>query len=190
MNREGFDHITDQELLDRFYEDRNNEWLGTLLKRYTLLLFGVCMKYLRNEDDARDSVQQVFLKAITELHKYRVEYFKSWIYMVARNYCLMKLRDRHGKIPIEIRENMSLAAGDTEKEEYQARDHLLEEMAGALEQLSQEQKLCVTLFYLKKISYQEIAGQTGFTMMQVKSHIQNGKRNLKILLDKKIPKNS
>jgi len=190
VNRESFDHITDQELLDRFHADQDNEWLGILLERYTLLLLGVCMKYLKNEEDARDSVQQVFLKSITELHKYRVEYFKSWIYMVARNHCLMKLRDRHGKIPMEIRENMALPSGDTEKEEYQARDHLLEEMAIALDQLNPEQKLCVTLFYLKKISYQDISNQTGLTAMQVKSHIQNGKRNLKLLLDKKIPKNS
>jgi RNA polymerase sigma factor (sigma-70 family) len=190
VNRESFDHITDQELLDRFYEDHDNEWLGILLKRYTLLLLGVCMKYLKNEEDARDSVQQLFLKAITELHKYKVDFFKSWIYMVARNHCLMKLRDRHGKIPIEIRESMALPAGDPENEDYRAKDLLLEEMGRALEQLSPEQKLCVTLFYLKKISYQDISSQTGFTLMQVKSHIQNGKRNLKILLDKKIPKNS
>lgn len=190
MNRESFDHITDQELLDRFYEDLDNEWLGILLKRYTLLLLGVCMKYLKNEEDARDSVQQVFLKAITELHKYKVEFFKSWIYMVARNHCLMKLRDRHGKIPMEIRESMALPSGDPEKEDYQAKDDLLEEMNIALDQLSPEQKLCVTLFYLRRVSYQDISIQTGFTLMQVKSHIQNGKRNLKLLLDKKIPKNS
>lgn len=182
--------MTDQELLDQFYEKQDNEWLGILLKRYTLLLLGVCMKYLKNEEDARDSVQHVFLKAITELHKYKVEYFKSWIYMVARNHCLMKLRDRHGKIPMEIRENMSLPAGEPGKEEYLAKDQLLEDMAIALEQLGPEQKLCITLFYLKKISYQDISSETGFSQMQVKSHIQNGKRNLKILLEKKIPKNT
>ena len=85
-------HITDQELLERFYADHDNQWLGILLERYTLLLLGVCMKYLKNEEQARDSVQQIFLKAITELQKYRVEYFKSWIYMVAKNHCL----DRDG----------------------------------------------------------------------------------------------
>src|SRR5882672_3262080 len=69
-----------------------------------MLLFGVCMKYLKNEDDAKDSVQQVFLKIIAELHKYKVEYFKSWIYMIAKNYCLMKLRDRQGKTSVELKE--------------------------------------------------------------------------------------
>ena len=97
MNKTKYDHITDQELLDRFYEDHNNEWLGSS-SRYTLLLLGVCMKYLKNEEEASDSVQQVFLKVITELHKYKVDFFKSWIYMIAKNHCLMKLRDRNGKM--------------------------------------------------------------------------------------------
>jgi len=100
-------HITDQELLGHFYADHNNEWLGILLQRYTLLLLGVCMKYLKDEEDAKDSVQQIFLKVIQELQKYKVEYFKSWLYMVAKNHCLMKLRDRHGKLTTEINDRLS-----------------------------------------------------------------------------------
>jgi RNA polymerase sigma factor (sigma-70 family) len=178
-----FGHITDQELLDHFYLDKNNEWLGLLLQRYTLLLLGVCMKYLKDEDEAKDCVQQIFLKAITELHKYKVDYFKSWIYMVTRNHCLMTLRDRHGKMQAQLTEKMILTQGEEQiKKNYLEKDQLLERMTSALLQLNAEQKQCVTLFYLEKKSYQEIAGITGFTLMQVKSHIQNGKRNLKIML--------
>ncbi len=79
--------MTDQELLERYYSSSENDWLGVLLQRYTLLLLGVCMKYLKDEEEARDCVQHIFLKVITELSKYRVEYFKSWIYTVARNQC-------------------------------------------------------------------------------------------------------
>ena len=100
-------HISDQELLERFYADHDNQWLGILLERYTLLLLGVCMKYLKNEELARDSVQQIFLKAITELQKYRVEYFKSWIYMVAKNHCLMQLRDKPGKNTVEVKDSIA-----------------------------------------------------------------------------------
>src|SRR5258706_1430678 len=102
-----YKHITDQQLLENFYADQDNEWLGILLQRYTLLLLGVCMKYLKNEEEAKDCVQQIFLKAITELKKYKVEYFKSWIYMVAKNHCLMKIRDRHGKMPVELTDKQS-----------------------------------------------------------------------------------
>lgn len=185
MKKDPYHHITDQELLDRWYSDRNNEWLGVLLQRYTLLLFGVCMKYIKQEDEARDCVQQIFVKVITELAKYRVEYFKSWIYTIARNHCLMKLRDQHGRAA-ELSESM-LAAWDDEpgNNSHQQKEQLLEWMGDALEELGKEQKLCVTLFYLNKRSYQEIASNTGFTLMQVKSHIQNGKRNLKLLMEKK-----
>jgi RNA polymerase sigma-70 factor (ECF subfamily) len=186
VNADRYKHIPDSELLEEFYTTHNNELLGVLLQRYTLLLLGVCMKYLKNEDEAKDSVQQVFLKAITELHKYKVEYFKSWIYMVAKNHCLMMLRDRHGKIPAELNERMGVAADETDRSILILHDTTLELMNESLKELNTEQQQCVTLFYLEKKSYQAIAEQTGFTMMQVKSHIQNGKRNLKILIERKM----
>jgi len=187
VNKGKYDHITDQELLERFYADHNNEWLGVLLERYTLLLLGVCMKYLKNEEDAKDSVQQVFLKVIQELHKYRVEYFKSWVYMVAKNHCLMKLRAKNGKTAVEINERlMSPPEEETDRQDLLRDDRAFEWMEEALKELNPEQKQCVTLFYLQKKSYQEINEITGFTMMQVKSYIQNGKRNLRIMIEKKL----
>lgn len=186
LNLQKLNNIEDKELLERFYSDHNNVWLGELLPRYTLLLFGVCMKYLKNEEDAKDGVQQIFLKVINELHKYRVEYFKSWIYMIAKNHCLMKLRDK-GKYAVEITERMAAKADITEdKNQLVEKDNTLSEMQAALLQLNHEQQLCVTLFYLQKKSYTEIAAETGYSMMQVKSNIQNGKRNLKLLLEKKL----
>jgi RNA polymerase sigma factor (sigma-70 family) len=184
LNPDKYQHITDAELLQRFYADHNNEWLGILLQRYTMLLLGVCMKYLKNEEEAKDSVQQVFLKSINELHKYKVEYFKSWIYMVAKNYCLMKLRDK-GKYHAEINERiMATPAEEIDTNSFIEKDVALTNMAAALQQLNKDQQLCITLFYLEKKSYQEITESTSYTLMQVKSHIQNGKRNLKLLMEK------
>lgn len=187
MRTEKHDHITDNDLLERFYTDRDNKWLGILLERYTMLLLGVCMKYLKNEDDARDGVQQVFLKTITELHKYRVEFFKSWIYMVARNHCLMRLRDRQGKVPAELTDRLleQLEQETGEKSQVEQEQAFLY-MESAMDDLNPGQKQCVTLFYLEKKSYQQIADETGLSLMQVKSNIQNGKRNLKIMIEKKI----
>ncbi len=179
-------HISDQELLERFYADRDNQWLGILLERYTLLLLGVCMKYLKNEELARDSVQQIFLKAITELQKYQVEYFKSWIYMVAKNHCLMQLRDKPGKNTIEVKDSIPAETDETDKERLLLNEKTYEYMGEALKELNADQQLCVTLFYMEKKSYQQITEQTGYSMMQVKSHIQNGKRNMRILIEKKM----
>jgi len=189
VKAEKYNHITDQELLQNYHADHNSEWLGILLNRYTLLLLGVCMKYLKNEEEAKDSVQQIFLKVIQELQKYKVEYFKSWLYMVAKNHCLMKLRDRQSRIPAELTEK--LMAAPEEETDWQAlvkTDQTLEIMETALKELNPEQQQCVTLFYLQKKSYQEISDATGFTMLQVKSYIQNGKRNLKLLIEKKLKK--
>jgi len=190
VNKDRFSHLTDQELLDRFYDDHNNDWLGLLLERYILLLLGVCMKYLKNEHEAKDSVQQIFLKAITELHKYKVTYFRSWIYAVARNHCLMQLRDRNGRFPAAIDENTASSGAEAFENNALEKDQLLELMTNSLAELNHEQNQCLILFYLEKKSYQEITESTGFSMMQVKSHIQNGKRNLKILIDKKLNRNS
>jgi RNA polymerase sigma-70 factor (ECF subfamily) len=185
VNKGAYHHMTDQELLDHYYNSGDNDWLGILLPRYTLLLLGVCMKYLKNEEEARDCVQQIFVKVITELAKYRVGYFKSWIYTIARNHCLMKLRDRHGHAA-ELSETM-LAAWDEDpgKSSHREKEQWLEWMGQSLEELGKEQKLCVILFYLEKRSYQETALTTGYTLMQVKSYIQNGKRNLRLLMEKK-----
>jgi RNA polymerase sigma factor (sigma-70 family) len=187
VNGDKYQHITDQQLLEKFHADHNNEWLGILLQRYTLLLYGVCMKYLKNEEESRDSVQQVFLKVIQELHKYKVEYFKSWLYMVAKNHCLMKLRDRQGKIPAELTENhASTAEESSDRQSLLQNDFALDLLEMGLTELNKEQRQCVTLFYLEKKSYQEITEATGFSLLQVKSYIQNGKRNLKIWIEKKM----
>ena len=179
--------MTDQELLEQFHASHQNEWLGILLQRYTLLLLGVCMKYLRDEEEAKDSVQQIFLKVIQELHKYKVDYFKSWLYMVAKNHCLMKLRERQGKMTVEITDRLdSKQETETDLNHLRQNDLTLDLMNEALKELGPEQQQCVTLFYLQKKSYQEISAETGYSMLQVKSYIQNGKRNLRILVEKKL----
>ena len=179
LNQRNYNDIEDKELLQRYYQDYDNEWLGILLQRYTMLLLGVCMKYLKNEEDAKDSVQQVFLKVINDLPKYKVEFFKSWLYMVAKNYCLMKLRDK-GKYTAELNEQVLSTPDETESKTVALeKDFQLNQVELAMQQLNEEQKQCVTLFYLQKQTYQQICEYTGYSVMQVKSHIQNGKRNLK-----------
>jgi RNA polymerase sigma factor (sigma-70 family) len=180
-----YDHITDAELLENYYTDHDQQWIGILLERYTLLLFGVCMKYLKDEHEAQDCVQQIFLKVLTEAGRYRVDYFKSWLYMVAKNHCLMKLRSTNGRMLREITDDI-MPATDTNRTELLENEKTYDLLEEALEELSAEQRQCVTLFYLQKKSYSEISGLTGYSPTQVKSYIQNGKRNLKIALERKI----
>ncbi|WP_143308858.1 RNA polymerase sigma factor [Chitinophaga vietnamensis] len=186
MNNPAIQQLTDQELLQRYKADGNSDWIGVLFDRYALLLLGMCMKYLKNEEDARDSVQQIFLKVLSDVHKHEIQYFRAWIYQVAKNYCLMQLRQNHMKYKEEISDKSmeTMAAEEEDKRVYQEKDIMLEHMERAIDLLNPEQKVCVQLFYLQKKSYQQIAEQTGYSLLQVKSYIQNGKRNLKLLLEK------
>jgi RNA polymerase sigma-70 factor (ECF subfamily) len=148
------------------------------------------MKYLKNEEEAKDAVQQIFLKVLGEAGKYKIDYFKSWLYMVAKNHCLMRLRSMQGKNTKEITEQLPLAAAQEDKAEVLENERTLTLLEQSVSELSEEQQQCVTLFYLQKKSYGQICEHTGFSMMQVKSYIQNGKRNLKLLLERKMNESS
>jgi RNA polymerase sigma-70 factor (ECF subfamily) len=177
-----YQHISDEELLSRFRNDGNNDWLGIVLERYTMLLFGVCMKYLKHEEQARDAVQQVFLKALSEVPKYKIDNIGGWLYQVARNLCLSKLRS---KKEYSDEESLQYIAQPEEVplslliEKEKDIDRLKKE----LQTLKEEQKVCIAAFYLEKKSYNQISELTGFSVKQVKSHIQNGKRNLRLKLE-------
>jgi RNA polymerase sigma-70 factor (ECF subfamily) len=183
VNPTSHTRLTDQEILKHFYADHNNERLGPLLERYTMLLYGVSMKYLKNPEEAKDAVQQIFLKAITELHKYEVSYFSSWIYMIAKNHCLMLLRNQRRGISVD---QVAEPVSEKTDPDLLQNESLLMDLREALQHLNPEQKICIRMFYLEKKSYQEIADKSGFSLLQVKSYIQNGKRNLRLLLEKKI----
>ncbi len=182
LNLRNSSQMSDHDLLEHFYRDQDNKWLGILLSRYTMMILGVCMKYMKNEEDAKDCVQQVFLKIIRELPKYRVDYFKSWMYMIAKNHCLMELRDK-GKFTAPLTENMGGLTEETEDKSLMwEKDQLIKKMMEVIDSLNTEQAACIRLFYLEKKSYQEISDLTGYSLQQVKSHIQNGKRNLKLMI--------
>ncbi|MFC4262013.1 RNA polymerase sigma factor [Ferruginibacter yonginensis] len=173
----------DQWLLQNYLNSGDNEWLGHLLQRYTTILFGVCMKYLKDEVEAKDAVQQIFLKVINEVKKYKVDYFKSWLYMIAKNYCLMQLRASK-KTTYPITDQFTADDELANKNNIIQKEQSLQLLEKALQQLNEEQQVCVTLFYLQKKSYQQIIEATNYSAMQVKSNIQNGKRNLKIIMQR------
>jgi RNA polymerase sigma factor (sigma-70 family) len=188
VDKEKYAHTSDNELLNSYYKTHDSRWIGILLERYTLLLLGTCMKYLKNEEEAKDAVQQIFLKALTELKKYKVTYFKSWIYILTRNYCLMQLRNKN--LVTENTDDILIAADEFNVEQFIQKEQTLTSLANAVEELKDEQKICIQLFYLQQNTYQQIAATTGFTLLQVKSFIQNGKRNLKLIMQNNMPTNS
>jgi len=177
------EHIkTDEELLVLFYADKNNYWLGILLERYTLLMLGVCLKYLKNVEDAKDAVQQVCTQIIANLKRHEVQHFKAWLLVVTRNHCLMQYRKKDAKNNLECTDNLIVEDAQIDKEERWLKEVTLDTIKESMNALSDVQRICIDLFYLQEKSYKEIMASTGFDFKQVKTHIQNGKRNLKLVV--------
>ena len=180
-----YTNYSDNDLIDRFLQTGDNQFIGVLYERYGHLVLGLCIKYLKNKDEAKDAVIQIFSNLISDLKKYKVEYFKSWLYVYSKNFCLMELRKRQSllKKELELKENAHLVMDLSGLEHLQEKESQILLMEQAIQLLNADQKKCIELFYLKNKSYHEIVELTGYSQNDVKSYIQNGKRNLKIKME-------
>lgn len=176
--------LTDAELVRAYKESQQKELVGELYKRYTALVYGLCLKYLKDREQAKDAVMQLFEKLLTTLLTHEVNHFKSWLYVSAKNHCLMQLRSSKGKIRVEIAEAHMENQEPAHLNEELELEHNLGKLEKCIEALNTEQKTCVKLFYLEERCYQEISVHTGYDLLKVKSYIQNGKRNLKICMER------
>jgi RNA polymerase sigma factor (sigma-70 family) len=175
---------TDQQLLKEYRHSGDLEKLGQLYERYMALVYGLCLKYFKDEELSKDAVMQIFEQLVTKLRVHEVENFKSWLYTMTRNYCLMELRSS-GKLEFQsLDETVMESAGFMHLNIEELRETQLTVMEQCLKTLPEEQQVSIELFYLQQKSYKEIAEITGYDMQKVKSYIQNGKRNLKICIEK------
>ena len=174
---------TDLDLIERFRSMSDQNALGELFTRYSAMVYGVCLKYLRDRDEAKDAVMQIFEKLQSDLKKHGIEHFKSWLYVTSKNQCLMTLRAQKKMAKEEIGENFVENEFILHPSDDNGLEQNLEKLTKCIEQLKNDQKRCVQLFYLKEVCYKEIVSETGIDLKKVKSHIQNGKRNLKICMD-------
>ena len=180
---------SDEELLKEFIKSGDLEVLGELYSDYMHLVYGVCLKYLKNRDESKDAVMQIFEKLIVEIPKQQIENFKNWLYVVTKNYCLMQLRTKKtiaGKSKewmtesIIFMENIpALHPIDDDEPDID------KELEKCIEKLKGEQKECILMFYYENRCYNEIALNLNLDEKKVKSHLQNAKRNLKICLEEK-----
>jgi len=155
--------------------------VGELYNRYARLVFGVGLKYLKNKEESKDVMFAVFEKLLCDLKKYKISNFKAWLYTYTKNQCLMQMRKNKIKtIENDIHE-MELDANESEEVDVE-KESILVLLENSVESLIEEQKQCIKLFYIENKSYSEISCQTGLSFNQIKSFIQNGKRNLKMKL--------
>lgn len=171
-------------MLSQYKLSGDLEVLGRLYEKYMALVYGVCLKYLKNEEQSKDAVMQIFEELIPKLRVHEVANFKSWLYTLARNHCLMSLRSSNKHEFVNI-DDYGVDNGPLlHLEDGDVKENQLNSMEKCMEKLPEEQRTTIDMFYLQQKCYKDIADATGFDMNKVKSYIQNGKRNLKICMER------
>ena len=179
--------VTDDEsLISRYKESGDLEVLTTLYQRYMELAYAVSLKYLKDSEASKDAVMEVFEELIEKLKKHEVANFRSWLYTVVKNHCLMKLRASSRNKSVILDENGMQFREELHQEDINEKEWQLQQMSDCIGKLADEQKIMIELFYLHQKCYKEITEITGLDWNRVRSLIQNGRRNLKICMDKTV----
>lgn len=181
-------NLSDQELIRDYQTSGNNQYVGVLYKRYISLVYGLCFKYLDNHHDAEDVSANIFCIVMDKLKDNSITYFKSWLFIVSKNYILSFIRKNKNSqfnYVEEFSENFMENDTEIHLNIKELQNDSFDLLKFGLESLKEAQQVCVELFYVQEKSYVEVAEVTGFDLKHVKSHIQNGKRNLKIFLESK-----
>jgi RNA polymerase sigma-70 factor (ECF subfamily) len=183
------DQKSDEDLLNEFTLTGNLEVLGELYSGYMHLVYGVCLKYLKDRDESMDAVMQIFEKLITEIPRHRIENFRSWLHVVTKNYCLMQLRSQKSqeeRLNEWMNDSLVLMENSSGLHPIDEDEPDMEKaLANCIERLKDEQKECIRQFYYENRCYNEIAFNMDLDEKKVKSHLQNAKRNLKLCLEEK-----
>ncbi len=193
-NIEPYHSLSDEELVAKFAQTKQQAYFEELYNRYLHLSYGVCLKMMKNEADSRDVVSDVFKTLYLKLPTANVQSFKAYVYAVSRNECIAKLRKRKS----ESKKMQEWQRTENTQNAFMENDGLValsdvgpsmdKLVENAIARLGDEQRTCIHLFFYDNKSYKEIAAQTGYSEKHVKSFLQNGKRNLRIALEKEMRK--
>ena len=170
----------DNHLAEEYRLYPSNAIISEIYHRFGHLMFGTCLNYLKNAQDAEDCVMEIFAGLPEKLAKFKISHLKSWLFMTTKNACLMRLRKKKILTSSLEEELTEVIQDDQERRTLEVK---LEVLEAAIAELTREQQLTINLFYLEKKSYQEISDTLKLPLKKVKSAIQNGKRNLKLKLE-------
>jgi RNA polymerase sigma factor (sigma-70 family) len=177
-----FEDADDHKLLNSYRESGDLAVLGRLYEKQMPLVYGVCLKYLKDEELAKDAVMGIFEELVIKAKQHEIKQFRSWLYVLSRNYCLMQLRSGKKIAMVNLDDFMEFTP--VVHPDDNNREEALKALEHCMGKLPDNQKQSVILFYLNEKCYKEIVELTGFSLNEVNSYIQNGKRNLKICLEK------
>jgi RNA polymerase sigma-70 factor (ECF subfamily) len=174
---------SDEHLIERFKQSNDLTLLSELFQRYMDLVYGVCLKYLKQPEDAQDSVMSIFEELTVKLTKHEIGNFKNWLYTLAKNHCLMRLRSEKKQFSVHQEPELMQLEENEHLNSVLEKEENLNKLELCLEQLQDDQRRAIELFYLEGKCYNEIATITGIEWNKVRSHIQNGRRNLKLCME-------
>ncbi|MEO7925057.1 MAG: sigma-70 family RNA polymerase sigma factor [Chitinophagaceae bacterium] len=177
--------LTDKELVALYKGSGDMAVLGELYQRYMELVYGVCLKYFKEAETAKDSVMQIFEELVPKLKKHEVDNFRGWLHQVAKNHCLMQLRTPRNMKTVEFKTDLVQSEDNVHLNGVLEKEENFKKMEYCLGTLTKEQQQVIRLFYLEGKCYNEIVDITGQEWNQVRSLIQNGRRNLKICMEKR-----
>ncbi len=183
--------LTDEELIKKYRFSHDKTYLGELFLRYTPYIFGVAIKNLKSQKEAEDVTLTIFNKISSDLKRIDVTDFSKLLYQLVKELCDIEVKKKNAtgeeskmilidELTKESDDNLYINS-DKPKLSLDANNLRL-----AIDTLNESQKICIDLFYVQNKSYQEVADITGYSLNQVKTNIQNGKRLLKTYVEKKI----
>ncbi|MFW5644786.1 MAG: RNA polymerase sigma factor [Bacteroidota bacterium] len=179
----------EKELLEKFRNSQDLEYLGSLYSPYIHLVYGVCLKYFKERERSKDAVMEIFEKLIEEIPRHDIRNFKPWLYVLTKNFCLMELRSSKSKEEKTKKyieeESIFMESAEKMHPVDEEGSELNKALQDCMETLKNEQRECIHLFYYKDKCYEEISEIMNVEVKKVKSYLQNGKRNLKICLETK-----
>ena len=187
------EYTSDEELLKNYKQTGNKEIFADLFKKHVTVVYGTCLFYLQDKDEAQDATMQIFEKLLLDINNREIDNFKGWLSFVVRNHCISLIRKQKSQTK-NVKSYYEFEYQDARFETEEAinrvgDEQMLEQMKSSLPKLKEAQRVCVELFYLKNKSYQDISSETSYSLNEIKSYIQNGKRNLKLLIEEQSRKN-
>jgi len=175
--------LSDAELLELYRQNLQQDVLAQLFLRYSDLVYGTCIKYLTDQEAAKDAVMNIYQELVDKLKLHSIDNFKSWLYVVTKNHCLMQIRQNKKSATSEFDSQVMQSEDFSHLENVFEKERQLEKLGGCMEKLNEEQRRTVRLFYLENKCYNEITTITGFDWNKVRSLVQNGRRNLKLCME-------
>ncbi|WP_228423195.1 RNA polymerase sigma factor [Butyricimonas faecalis] len=179
------ENLTDEELLKRYCDSGELVYFVEAYKRYMPLVYGVALKYLKRPEDAQDAVMQLFEELVVKIKEVEIQSFKAWLYTCIRNNCLMEIRKRSKNLSVSLDDSFMEFCDDFHLTVVSESENREESLRECVESLPEKQRISVKYFFFDELSYKEVEERTGFSLKMVKSFIQNGKRNLKLCLERK-----